>query len=41
MAISMLLQKQAELNLFATSCFISEIASQFDGCMWKEIQAHI
>jgi hypothetical protein len=33
-------QKQAELSLFATSRFISEITSQFDGCLWKEIRAH-
>lgn len=34
------LQKHAELNLFATSRFISEITSQFNSCIWKEIRAH-
>jgi Cdc6-like AAA superfamily ATPase len=34
------LQKQADLNLFATSRFISEITSQFDGYIRKEIRAH-
>lgn len=33
------LQDQAQLNLFATSRFVSEIISQFDGCMLKEIRA--
>jgi hypothetical protein len=33
------LQNQAELNLFATSRFISEVTSRFEGCIWKEIQA--
>jgi hypothetical protein len=33
------LQKQAQINLFATSRFISEIISQFERCSSKEIRA--
>jgi hypothetical protein len=33
------LQDQTEVNFFATSRFISEINSQFDGCICKEIRA--
>ena len=33
------LQTQAKVNLFATSRFVSEITSQFEGCMRKEIRA--
>ena len=33
------LQKNAQLNLYATSRFISEITSQFNGCISKEIRA--
>jgi hypothetical protein len=33
------LQYQAQVNLFATSRFISEIISQFEGCLSKEIRA--
>lgn len=33
------LQDQTEVNLFATSRSISEISSQFDGCICKEIRA--
>jgi hypothetical protein len=33
------LQDQTEVNLFATSRSISEITSQFDGCICKEIRA--
>jgi Cdc6-like AAA superfamily ATPase len=33
------LQDQTEINLFATSRSISEITSQFDGCICKEIRA--
>jgi len=33
------LQGQAQLNLFATSRFVSEIISQFEGCISKEIRA--
>jgi Cdc6-like AAA superfamily ATPase len=33
------LQDQLEVNLFATSRSISEITSQFDGCICKEIRA--
>jgi Cdc6-like AAA superfamily ATPase len=34
------LQDKAQLSLFATSRFISEITSQFRGCIYKEIRAH-
>ena len=34
------LQVQAQVNFFATSRFISEITSQFQGRMCKEIRAH-
>jgi Cdc6-like AAA superfamily ATPase len=33
------LQGQVSLNLFATSRFVSEITSQFEGCISKEIRA--
>jgi NACHT domain len=33
------LQGQTQLNLFATSRFVSEITSQFEGCLSKEIRA--
>jgi Cdc6-like AAA superfamily ATPase len=33
------LQDQVQLNLFATSRFVLEITSQFDGCILKEIRA--
>jgi len=33
------LQDQVQLNFFATSRFVSEITSQFDGCILKEIRA--
>lgn len=33
------LQSQAQVNLFATSRFVSEITSQFEGCLLKEIRA--
>ena len=32
-------QVQSQVNLFATSRFISEITSRFDGCILKEIRA--
>jgi hypothetical protein len=34
------LQAQAQVNLFATSRFVPEITSQFEGCMSKEIRAN-
>jgi Cdc6-like AAA superfamily ATPase len=34
------LQSQTQLNLFVTSRFVSEITSQFEGCLSKEIRAH-
>jgi hypothetical protein len=34
------LQDKAQLSLFATSRFVSEITSQFHGCIYKEIRAH-
>jgi hypothetical protein len=34
------LQIKTHINLFITSRFISEIISQFDGCIKKEIRAH-
>jgi hypothetical protein len=33
------LQTQIHINIFATSRFISEIMSEFKGCLWKEIRA--
>jgi ankyrin repeat protein len=33
------LQDQVQLSLFATSRFVAEITSQFDGCILKEIRA--
>jgi Cdc6-like AAA superfamily ATPase len=33
------LQDQVQLNLFATSRFVSEITLRFDGCILKEIRA--
>jgi hypothetical protein len=33
------LQFEAQINIFATSRFIPEIISQFEGYIWKEIQA--
>jgi Cdc6-like AAA superfamily ATPase len=33
------LQDQAQINLFATSRFVSEITSRFEGCILKEIRA--
>ncbi|KAI9783411.1 MAG: hypothetical protein M1839_003946 [Geoglossum umbratile] len=33
------LQHQSQLNLLATSRFVAEISSQFEGCVLKEIQA--
>ena len=34
------LQAQGQVNIFATSRFILEIMSRFEGCMSKEIRAH-
>jgi hypothetical protein len=33
------IQKQAQVNLFATSRFVSDIVSLFSGCISKEIRA--
>ena len=33
------IQKQAQVNLFATSRPVSDIVSWFGGCVWKEIRA--
>jgi len=33
------LQKQAQVNLFATSRYVSDIVSRFSACTWKEIRA--
>lgn len=33
------IQKEAQVNLFVTSRFVSDIISWFSGCIWKEIRA--